>query len=374
VSAKVVPLYLAATFRILTNVEALNAIEPLGNVIRHRKASIAVSRAGSIEIITVPTASGEALRHTYQYILAQLAALKGVALCRWCKLSEFIKHGVLTPELYQDEKDLYSVLESDKAPEEKELEIVKRCVVEDVAGFLVPARVPVKRTSRIQVSYLIPSMVEVSRGVFAVDIQFHVRHAPQAEAKAPQKVQPRPQSIYYIESASAVYTFSIVLDLGGVGVVVKGDGSLQDVGAEERSTRALLAIEALAEVVKSGGIGGKQSSYTPYWLPLSGVIIVSKPLKSVPTPPHIENYASDTVNNIKNQIDTLRSVDIQKVKTCIAVFKSQLEVEAIRNDIDKIVVEEKYKDVITIQKFRSVAEAFRWVVDIVKEEFSKALS
>lgn len=373
-SAKVVPLYLAATFRILTNVEALNAIEPLGNVIRHRKASIAVSRAGSIEIITVPTASGEALRHTYQYILAQLAALKGIALCRWCKLGEFIKHGVLTPELYQDEKDLYSVLESDKAPEEKELEIVKRCVVEDVAGFLVPARVPVKRTSRIQVSYLIPSMVEVSRGVFAVDIQFHVRHAPQAEAKAPQKVQPRPQSIYYIESASAVYTFSTVLDLGGVGVVVKGDGSLQDVGAEERLTRALLAIEALAEVVKSGGIGGKQSSYTPHWLPLSGVIIVSKPLKSVPTPPHIENYVSDTVNNIKNQIDTLRSVDIQKVKTCIAVFKSQLEVEAIKNDIDRIVVEEKYKDVITIQKFGSAAEAFRWVVDIVKEEFSKALS
>jgi len=373
-SAKVVPLYLAATFRVLVNVEAFNAIEPLGNVIRHRKASVAVSRGGSIEIVTVPTASGEALRHAYQYALAQLAALRGVPVCSWCRRGEFIKHGVLVPELYQDEKDLYSILTDNSRPiDEKEFEVVKRCVVEDVAGFLAPARTPVKRTSRIQVSYLVPSMVEVKRGAFAVDIQFHVRHAPQAQAKAPQNVQPSPQSIYYVESASAVYTFSTVLDIGGIGIVVKSDGSIESLDSKERLARALLAVEALAEVVKSGGIGGKQSNYMPHWVPLSGVIVVSRPVKFVPTPPHVENYVSDTIINVKSQIDTLKSIDIkdQDIKIYIAVFRSELEVDSIRKDIDGVKEE---KNTIVVQKFDRVAEAFKWIIDVVKNEMSTALA
>jgi CRISPR-associated protein Csa2 len=382
-SAKVAPLYLAATFRVLVNVEAFNAIEPLGNVIRHRKASIAVSRGGSIEIVTVPTASGEALRHAYQYTLAQLASLRGVPVCRWCRLGEFIKHGVLTPELYQDEKELYDVLSGNRPVDEKELEIVKRCVVEDVAGFLVPARTPVKRTSRIQVSYLVPSMVEVRRGAFAVDIQFHVRHAPQAEAKAPQGAQPRPQSIYYVESAGAVYTFSAVLDIGGIGIVVRSDGSVQGVEPQEGLARALLAVEALAEVVKSGGIGGKQSSYMPHWMPLSGVVVVSRPVKFVPTPPHVENYVSDTISNVKSQVDMLRSIGIgdRDIRVSIAVFGSELEIEGVNNDIGKIIkknsneidVEDKYKNVIVGYKFDKIAEAFKWIMDVVKSEMSAIL-
>jgi CRISPR-associated protein Csa2 len=375
VQPKVTPLYLAATFRILANVEAVNAIEPLGNVIRHRKASIAVPRTGSISIITVPTASGEAIRHTYQYTLAQLAALQGIAMCSWCRRGEFVKHGVLVHDLYPaEEKELIDTLTSDRPPEDKEFEVVKRCVVEDIAGFLTPAaRKPAKRTSRIQVSYLVPSMIEVARGAFAVDTQFHVRHAPQAEAKAPEGVQPRPQSIYYVESASAVYTFSAVIDLGGIGIVVKSDGSVESLDPKERLTRSLLAVQALAEIVKSGGIGGKQSSYMPHWMPLSGVVIVSKPVKFVPVPPHVESYVSDTLNNVKSQISALESIGLKGVKVNIAVFKSQIEVDAVKNDIESAGVEDKYKQVIALQKFTSVAEAFKWVLEVVKEELSKGL-
>jgi CRISPR-associated protein Csa2 len=376
VQPKITPLYLAATFRILANVEAINAIEPLGNVIRHRKASIAVPRTDSISIIAVPTVSGEAIRHAYQYALAQLAALRGIAVCSWCKRGEFIKHGVLAPDLYPDkeEKELISTLSSDKPPEDKEFEIVKKCIVEDIAGFLVPATTkPAKRTSRIQVSYLVPSMIEVARGAFAVDTQFHVRHAPQAEAKAPKEVQPRPQSIYYVESASAVYTFSAVIDLGGIGIVVKSDGSVESLDPQERLTRSLLAVQTLAEIVKSGGIGGKQSSYMPHWMPLSGVIVVSKPVKFVPVPPHVESYVSDTLNNVKSQIDTLKSIGLEDVKVSIAVFKSQIEVDVVKKDIESADVEDKYKQVIALQKFTNVTEAFKWVLGVVKEELSKGL-
>ena len=372
---KITPLYLAATFRILANVEAINAIEPLGNVIRHRKASIAVPRMGSISIVTVPTVSGEAIRHAYQYALAQLAALQGIPVCSWCKRGEFIKHGVLAPDLYPDEeKKLINVLSSDMPPEDKEFEIVKKCVVEDIAGFLVPAATkPAKRTSRIQVSYLVPSMIEVARGAFAVDTQFHVRHAPQAEAKAPREVQPRPQSIYYVESASAVYAFSAVIDLGGIGIVVKSDGSVGSLDPKERLARSLLAVQALAEIVKSGGIGGKQSSYMPHWMPLSGVVVVSKPVKLVPVPPHVESYVSNTLNNVKSQIDTLESIGLKDVKANIAVFKSQIEIDAVKKDIESADVEDKYKQVIALQKFTNVAEAFKWVLEVVKKELSKEL-
>jgi CRISPR-associated protein Csa2 len=382
-SAKVAPLYLAATFRVLVNVEAFNAIEPLGNVIRHRKASVAVSRDRSIEIVTVPTASGEALRHAYQYALAQLATLRGLPVCSWCRLGEFIKHGVphdnVIARYSEEERKILNELKAEKSkseskilPEDAEYTIIKNCVVEDVGGFLVPAGTPVKRTSRIQVSYLVPSMVEVKRGVFAVDIQFHVRHAPQAQAKVPQNYQPSPQSIYYVESASAVYTFSTVLDIGGIGIVVKSDGSVQGVEPSERLVRALLAVEALAEVVKSGSIGGKQSSYMPHWIPLSGVIVVSRPVKFVPTPPHVENYVSDTISNVKSQVDALKSIGIkdQDIKVYIAVFRSELEVESIRKDIDDVKEE---KNTIVVQKFDRVAEAFKWVIDVVKNEMSTAL-
>ncbi|MCC6056757.1 MAG: hypothetical protein LM583_08785, partial [Desulfurococcaceae archaeon] len=92
-----------------------------------------------------------------------------------------------------------------------------------------------------------------------------------------------------------------------------------------------------------------------------------------PVPPHVESYVSDTLNNVKSQISALESIGLKGVKVNIAVFKSQVEVDAVKNDIESAGVEDKYKQVIALQKFTSVAEVFKWVLEVVKEELSKGL-
>jgi len=118
--------------------------------------------------------------------------------------------------------------------------------------------------------------------------------------KARIEERERPQSIYYVESSSAVYTFSATLDLSGIGVTSncdKSDGSMlvcEKLDGGERLERARLAILALAELVKGGVFGGKQSSYRPHWMPLSIVISVSRPLRFMTAPAHKHEYIRET--------------------------------------------------------------------------------
>jgi CRISPR-associated protein Csa2 len=231
--------YLSFSFRILTNAEALNAVESLGNIIRHRRATVVIPKGDKHVLLTVPAVSGEAIRHGYQLMLVKLASARGINVCKLCSIGEFVKHGI--PDLIKElEPDLYNTFKGGKSLPEKELEIIKGCAVEDIAGFLVPMEeLQIKRTSRVEVSYMLPALGEDSLA-FSLDTQFHTRSAPQTQQilsqtnkgkktsgeqstsqsqEASSQEQPQAaQSIYYVESASAVYTFSVNIDLSGIGV------------------------------------------------------------------------------------------------------------------------------------------------------------
>jgi CRISPR/Cas system-associated protein Cas7 (RAMP superfamily) len=118
--------------------------------------------------------------------------------------------------------------------------------------------------------------------------------------KARIEERERPQSIYYVESSSAVYTFSATLDLSGISVTSncdKSDGGklvCEKLDSGERLERARLAILALAELVKGGVFGGKQSSYRPHWMPLSVVVSISRPLRFMTAPAHKHEYVRET--------------------------------------------------------------------------------
>ena len=294
--------------RVLANVEALNAVESLGNIIRHRKATIVIPRSVGtsrrLELVSVPVISGEALRHGYQCTLASLASVSGKPVCTFCSTCEFVKHGV-RPLLEQFEPQLYNAIKGKFTFAEKERVIIENCVVEDVGGFLIPLEPPVRRTSRLYISYMIPSLADLK---FSSEVQFHTRGAPQAnnlvdlirKEKERVREEERPQSLYYVESSSAVYTFSATLDLSGIGVTSncdKSDGGklvCEKLDGRERLERARLAILALAELVKGGVFGGKQSSYRPHWMPLSIVISISRPLRFMTAPAHKHEYIRET--------------------------------------------------------------------------------
>jgi CRISPR-associated protein Csa2 len=175
--------FLSLSARVVVNVEAMNMVEAIGNVVRPRKATLVYRiREGQnerYEIRAVPVVSSEALRHVRA--LAEVAEGVGLPVCSWCRRGEFVKHGVVLYEFFRDVKGAGSVAGFEEAAErsiyEAERLILESCVVEDVGGFLIPTRVPVKRTSVLEVGYMVPA-VEGGRVLCGFDVQFQVWRAP----------------------------------------------------------------------------------------------------------------------------------------------------------------------------------------------------
>ena len=170
--------------------EAMNMVEAIGNVVRHRKAAqVYRVREGQNErykIRTVPVVSGEALRHAVQRALGEVAERVGLPVFSWCRRGEFVRHGVVLGEFFRDVEGEGGVAGFEEAAGrgvyEAERLILGSCIVEDVGGFLIP-RAPEEGASVLGVGYLIPA-VEGGRVLCGFDVQFHVRRAPGAQPGA----------------------------------------------------------------------------------------------------------------------------------------------------------------------------------------------
>ncbi len=290
------PSYLSISARVLVNAEAMNMVEALGNVVRHRKASVVYrlenkeEKRAWYEVRTVPVISGEALRHAYQAALADIAVQANLKVCDWCKRHEFIKHGVVADPFKTLEQQLFGVLESNATLSEKERAVMEACVVEDVGGFLVPTATPVKRTSVLEIGYMMPA-VHNNKVLYGFDVQFHVRHAPTAQAISGKGQEIQPQSIYNKESSSALYSLSLNLELWRIGVTSDCQYVLSD-----REKRVKAALAALVAVLNGDvRIGGGWSSYLPSWRLQDAVAVFSAPLPISAITPVYEDYINQTV-------------------------------------------------------------------------------
>lgn len=267
--------FLSLGFRMLVNVEALNMVESVGNVVRHRTVPM-ILRKGTGQYIMrwVPAISGECLAHAYQSLLADLAQGKGLRVCYWCARNEFIKHFDLNfykltsnqISYSSEENQLIKSLEKENLTlvdvKDTEEAIIRCCVVEDIGGFLV-TQGPTKRTARFHISYAVPTYDTVEEGIVALDHQFMVRHAPEAELRRQslEKIPPA-QAPYYPQVGSALYAWIFNLDVGTIGVSsVSGKPVL---GADEVKRRRELALDALAEMLDNKIFGAKLTRFTPF--------------------------------------------------------------------------------------------------------------
>jgi CRISPR-associated protein Csa2 len=288
------PSYLSLSARLAVNVEAANMVEALGNVIRHRKATVVYKVGDRYDIKTVPVISGEAVRHALQAALADIASSKGLKVCEWCRRHEFIKHGV-RPLLGDFEKRLNEAVSKGGLAAGERL-VLEECVVEDVGGFLVPVQQPVKRTSVVEVSYMIPALDRDGRLLYGFDVQFHTRHAPSAQQRLQQvagrREEEQAQSVYNIESSSAVYALSLNVELWRIGVVAASDGCevLQDRGERVRAALAALAAVLNGDV----RVGGHWSSYKPLWRLEGAVAVFSRPMPISAAPAVYYNFIEET--------------------------------------------------------------------------------
>ncbi|MCY0860747.1 MAG: type I-A CRISPR-associated protein Cas7/Csa2 [Sulfolobaceae archaeon] len=274
---------IAGSVRLLINVEALNGVESVGNLVRHRTVPVVFkSRNGGYVIRYVPAVSGESIAHAYQYTIAELAPKYKLPVTDFSKNGEFVKFaddnflaGVKTPSGVDDARRF-------------EVDVMLADVVADIGGFMYAGKNPVRRSSRFYVGYMIPALIgdEIPS---QLEAQFHVRYSPSTQQHA----------IFNVEVGSALYTMTFILDEENIAVPsnpgnpVKGEEIL----ASQKKTREEVAIRAL-EVLLNPGFGGKRSRFLPSAKLQSAVVTVTD-FPFTPEPGHSNTYIKDTAERIK---------------------------------------------------------------------------
>jgi CRISPR-associated protein Csa2 len=295
---RVSKLFLSTSLRLLLNVESLNAVETVGNVSRHRVVPIVVPASDGYSIKYVPAVSGESIAHGYQSELVEVAKQMGLPVGVYSSRKEFIKfsednylkdEGVEPPENYNQIRKF-------------EVDVLLKDVVADVGGFLYAGKIPVKRTSRLQVGYLLPALEDVTNAA-AVEAQFHVRYLfskPQKGEKEGEGAR-LGQAIYNIEAASALYTITLNLDISSVGVpstIFGANHPDEKKLAQEAPKRRTAAVKALGSLLSNLSFGGKHSRYLPNAELMSCILTLSDTTFTV-TPGNYKDYIFKTGERMK---------------------------------------------------------------------------
>ncbi|MEM1942704.1 MAG: type I-A CRISPR-associated protein Cas7/Csa2 [Candidatus Caldarchaeum sp.] len=303
-------MHISLGLRFLCNVEALNMVESIGNVSKHRKAPIVIPSSSGFRLLYVPAISGESIGHGYQQALVEEALnLYGdkAPLDEWSRRGEFIKFADMKhmtetlKELISQAKESKKQKDTSDIKHEIEKEVVRSSLIADVGGFLIAEGVPVKRTSCFQVGYAVPVFDGLE--ATAIESQFHVRHMiseskesqagkGQSQGSEPSAAERAGQMIYYVELASAVYglTFNLNLDKIGRTSTIKIEDAVDD-----RLSRVKISLIAISRLFTGGGFGAKRSRYLPVEDILTVVAAVSKFRPFVVSPPHYATFVDDTV-------------------------------------------------------------------------------
>lgn len=317
--------FLSLAARLLVNVEALNMVEAIGNVTRHRRATVIIHEPdGRYRKVEVPCVSGESLAHAYQVALVEAAkaiyAREGVEVpvCEWCARGELFKSmddAHTMPQVKGAIKDLKG---ADQA-HAFEREVVKNCLVEDIGGFLRAERPPVKRTSRFQVGYMLPAADAIR--LTALDTQFHVRHAPTEAVRGEERAA---QMIYYVETGSAIYGLCLNLDVDGVGKtsMVKVEQVVDDA---ERLRRIKASLAALLALLSTKAFGAKRSRFLPIVEVKSVVAAVSSPLPFTVEPPSYTSFIETTKDKAERFLAVMERLGIEE-EVSLYAFSAETKV------------------------------------------------
>ena len=284
------------SLRVLLETESLNMAGTVGNVVKHRRAPIViVDREGNYRLVYVPAISGMSVAHHYQRHLARIANEMGLPVTRMSLAGFYMKFSDnrIIEEFYDEVRGELKKAAGLKDPSQRLCEyekiLVGKCTVADVAGFLYTDG-PVKRTSRVSFSYLIPALDTVREGAVGLVPQIHVRYTPTARE--------RQQALINKDNASSLYTMTVALDLSGIGVLelcsaLGGPGSLD---CEERRKRAEAALKALAALIGNMDFGAGRARSSPHWMIRSMAVAAWEgvvPLQA--TPGHDKHYIASTL-------------------------------------------------------------------------------
>lgn len=338
-------MFLSISARFLVNVEALNMVESVGNVARHRRAPVVVPGKSPNEYILIytPVISGESLANAYQRWLSRIALDNKLPVCSNCSQEFFVKHG--DPEVFGNLEWELELRENIRNLDFHEIEkrIVKNCIVEDIGGFMLPEEKPVKRTSRFQVGFMVPAYDQIKSS--ALEAQFHVRYAP----------DPTRHRIYYVELGSALYTFLFNLDVGSIGYTTMIKKELVLDGENERVKRIKVAVDALVQMLENKLFGARLSRHTPVMDIRSLIVTISNPLPFVPSTGHSTAYIKETIERAEDFCELVKNEIIKGWY----VDKEQLTVEQNENQL------QSKNSNVEIKKVNTVSQALNEALKIM---------
>ena len=338
-------IFLSLGARLLVNVEALNMVESIGNVSRHRRATIIVHN-GIYRKMEVPVISGESLAHAYQESLVLVAKQMypdSPPICEWCVRGEFFKSMDTRHTMSEIEEKIKKIKRDIDQVKTFEEEVIKNCLIEDIGGFLRAEKPPVKRTSRFQVGYLIPALDAIEST--SIESQFHVRHAPseavRAKAEEGEKRPAAAQMIYYIETGSALYSLSFNLDVTGIGQTSMVE--IADVlKKEEKERRIKVALGALITMLSNKFFGAKRTRFLPIIEPRSVCAAVSSPLPFTVMPSTTRDFISQTkekadyLNKTLTKLGIVEDVKIYAYSKEAKIPKGVVEVASLEEVLGKV--------------------------------------
>lgn len=327
-------MFLSIGARLEVNVEAFNAVETVGNVVKHRRAPIIVPYGGGYRLIYVPAVSGESIANAYQRNLVELASQvykmqnETPPLTIWDLRHEFCKfmdNNHLTSSLAQIiskfSSKSKSLTELINLKHEFEKKAIEESIVADIGGFLYTGDIPVKRTSRLYTSYLLPTYDAIE--ATAIEAQFHARHIPsetvgrEAETAKEEEAR-RAQMIYYVEVATALYGIGLALNLGGIGrtSLVKIEDAVKQ---DERLRRIKIAVGALEALFAGQGFGAKLTRFAPVKRVVSAVAVLSSQTPFVNTPPQYSDYIENTIGRVWDHCTFLEKLGLEQRYTIVAL-------------------------------------------------------
>jgi CRISPR/Cas system-associated protein Cas7 (RAMP superfamily) len=160
---------------------------------------------------------------------------------------------------------------------------------------------------------------------FKFEPQFHVRFD--------SKQGNRP---FTIESATAIYTMAIGIDVRSIGRAPNKDGAISEVA--DRDKRVELALEAIRTVIHGQIFGAKKSRYLPRFEVIGGAASLSNPIPFMLSPPkHVpdeESYVSRSYNRALNMVRGLGRIGVAQ-NIYIAYFDTEGIVESLESIVKR---------------------------------------
>jgi CRISPR-associated protein Csa2 len=348
--------YISIALRLAAESEALNMIGSAGTQVLHRKSGILVQKGKGWRILEVPAVSGQSLAWGYHRALKMLAENSGMPLCDDCRNQDII--GGFIKRASQDPRSF----------KEKEFEVIKTCVIEDITGFMIVGKrkekaksekaeaeeeaggeeeeeeaiAGLRRTSPVRFSYMIPDPTVIGLSIIPQD---HVRYNNATNE----------HTLFSIENAATIYTLGIEIDVKSIGRAIKPSdlkkpNEIVIDTVSDRDKRIALAIEALESMFIGGLFGAKRSRNSPRIDIIGGIAAISKPLPYM-LPPSVrrgdESYVARAVRIANMYVENLKKLGIFE-----SILIAYFDMENIVNDL---------RDQSNVEKVKDFNELIKWL-------------